>query len=181
MSKKFVIFCRIFDVAISINLQFADNFPDDSGPELLLEPGIAITADIMRFVTKVIDIKTIRSRVTALLSGSIYNIKPTKNKRNLPIRVFHNTHNAKSRNAHGLIDLVGYTCMEDDCLYTGYQGSLAVGDYVVFDNVGAYTIVLKPPFIRPCPAIIAYNSVLEEFEIVRHHEQFSDIFSTYVF
>ncbi|GAK56886.1 Orn/DAP/Arg decarboxylase 2 [Candidatus Vecturithrix granuli] len=169
------------EYAQAISPLFANTFPGGLGPELLLEPGIAITADTMQFVAKVIDIKTVRSRVIALLSGSIYNIKPTKNTRNLPIRVFHNNDDIKSRYADGIIDLVGYTCMEDDCLYTGYQGHLSVGDYVVFDNVGAYTIVLKPPFISPCPPIISYDANLKDVTVIRHQEKFSHIFSTYVF
>jgi diaminopimelate decarboxylase len=166
------------EYAEAIAPQFADLFPQDSGPELILEPGIAITADIMKFVSKIIDIKTIRSRTIALVSGSIYNTKPTLNDKNLPIRVLSN--NPKSKRANGTIDIVGYTCMENDCLYKGYQGSLAVGDYVVFDNVGAYTVVLKPPFIIPCPAMIAYDSTHREFEIVKRREDLSDVFSTYV-
>jgi diaminopimelate decarboxylase len=169
------------EYAHAIGPLFADAFPDGSGPELLLEPGIAITADIMKFVSQVIDIKTVRSKVTALLSGSIYNIKPTKNPRNLPIRIFHKEPPARSERTNSMIDFVGYTCMEDDCLYHGYQGPISVGDYVVFDNVGAYTIVLKPPFISPSPAILAYAANGEEFEVIRHPEKFSDIFSTYVF
>jgi diaminopimelate decarboxylase len=45
-------------------------------------------------------------------------------------------------------DITGYTCMEDDVLYRKYAGPLKVGDYIVFSNVGAYSIVLRPPFIR---------------------------------
>ena len=43
----------------------------------------------------------------------------------------------------------GYTCIETDYLYRGYQGKLAVGDFVVFHNVGSYSLVMKPPFILP--------------------------------
>jgi hypothetical protein len=52
-------------------------------------------------------------------------------------------------------DIVGSSCMESDCLYRGYQGELKPGDYVVFDNVGAYTNVLRPPFINPAPPILS--------------------------
>jgi diaminopimelate decarboxylase len=167
------------EYAQAIAPQFADIFPDDSGPELILEPGIAITADVMKFVAKVIDIKQIRSRTIALVSGSVYNIKPTLNDKNLPIHVLSGATRSKRNN--GPADIVGYTCMEHDCLYKGYEGPLATGDYVVFENVGAYTIVLKPPFILPCPAILAYDANSEEFELVKRQERFSDIFSSYVF
>ena len=169
------------EYAEAIAPQFADAFPDGSGPELILEPGVALTANIMKFVAKVIDVKTVRSQSVALVSGSIYNIKPSKHRMNLPIQVLSNHNNPRAKRTNGMVDIVGYTCMEDDCLYKGYQGTLTVGDYVVFDNVGAYTLVLKPPFIHPCPVMLAYDSNLEEFEVIKHQEEVSDLFSTYVF
>ena len=169
------------EYAAAIATQVARVFPDDAGPELILEPGIAITGDVMRFAAKIIDIKTVRSRTTALASGSVHNVKPTLHKKNLPMRVFSNSTDRRPRKARGTIDIVGYTCLEHDCLYEAYDGSIAVGDYLLFENVGAYVIVFKPPFIRPCPAIIAHNHSLTEFEVVKRWEQGSDVFSTYSF
>jgi diaminopimelate decarboxylase len=79
------------------------------------------------------------------------------------------------------MDLVGYTCMEGDCLYHGYAGYLAPGDFVVFDNVGAYTSVLRPPFINPAPPMIACQHDSGGFELVRRRETAKDLFSTYEF
>ena len=45
--------------------------------------------------------------------------------------------------------MAGYTCIESDYLYKGYKGNLAKGDFVVFHNVGSYSLVMKPPFILP--------------------------------
>ena len=58
----------------------------------------------------------------------------------------------------GGIDVVGYTCMENDVLFRGFEGAIGAGDYAVFDNVGAYTNVLRPPFIRECPAILGWDA-----------------------
>jgi diaminopimelate decarboxylase len=167
------------EYAEAIGSQFADAFPDDSGPMLILEPGIAITADVMKFVAKVIDIKKVGSKTVSLVSGSVYNIKPTLNDRNLPLLVVGNNANSEVRKEP--IDLVGYTCMEGDCLYRAYEGPLSVGDYVVFSNVGAYTVVLKPPFIHPCPVILAYDSDSKRLSVIKRQETLSDVFSTYEF
>jgi diaminopimelate decarboxylase len=169
------------EYATAIATQFRKTFSDGSEPELILEPGTAITANVMKFVAKVINIKTVRSRTVALASGSIHNIKPTLHKKNLPMRVFSYHRDSEPERNGGQVDIVGYTCMEHDCLYNGYAGSLALGDYIVFDNVGAYTTVMKPPFIHPCPAMIAYNPHRREFEVIKRQEEFSDVFSTYVF
>jgi diaminopimelate decarboxylase len=180
LRKQFL--CHVPDFreyAEAIGSQFAHAFPENSGPMLILEPGIAITADVMRFVAKVIDIKKVGSRTVALVSGSIYNIKPTLNDKNLPLIVMSN--NPKSEIRNEPVDLVGYTCMESDRLYSAYEGPLSVGDYVIFSNVGAYTVVLKPPFIHPCPVILAYDPDSKELSVIKHRETFSDVFSTYEF
>ena len=169
------------EYAKAIASQFADKFSNTSGPELILEPGIAITADVMQFVTKVIDIKQVRDRKHALVSGSIYNVKPTKSRRNLPIQIFtKRTIGNNQKKSDNILDIVGYTCMEDDCLYESYRGLLGVGDYVAFNNIGSYTLVLKPPFILPCPVVLAYDSNTNEFNVIKRQEELHDIFSTYL-
>jgi diaminopimelate decarboxylase len=169
------------EYAEAIAPKFAQTFRGDSGPELLLEAGIALTADVMYFVARVIDIKNIRSRRVALVAGSIYNIKPTLHSKNLPISIVSPVDSIVSQTTESPIDIVGYTCMEHDVLYKAYAGALSVGDYVVFGNVGSYTTVLKPPFINPCPAMIAYDPTTGEYELVKRKETTSDILATYTF
>jgi diaminopimelate decarboxylase len=159
---------------------FAAQFAGNSAPELILEPGVALTADVMRFVAVVVAIKRVRSRQLAVVSGSVHNIKPTLHGFNLPMRVLSH-HDEASDRVTGPIDVVGYTCMEHDCLYTDFPGSLATGDYVVFDNVGAYTIVMKPPFIHPSAPIIGYDSTTKAVDVLRRAETFNDVFATYRF
>ena len=141
----------------------------------------------MRFATQIVDVKTVRSRTMALASGGIHNIKPTLHQKNLSIHVLHRDRRNGVHPPDPIVppvnetDIVGYTCLEYDCLYRGYRGDLQAGDYVVFDNVGAYVTVLKPPFIRPAPPIVAHNSAFEQFELVRRAEDGNDVFTTYLF
>lgn len=167
------------EYASAIAEQFVGSFGGGKTPELILEPGTALTADIMKFVCKVIDIKKIRSKKIALVAGNIYDIKPTLNNKNLPVTVI--SSGGSTNREEGLIDIVGNTCRENDCLFSGYTGALKKGDFIVFDNVGSYTIVLKPPFIHPSTFILTYNSDIEDFEVVRNRETLSGIFSTYEF
>jgi diaminopimelate decarboxylase len=48
----------------------------------------------------------------------------------------------------------GWTCMEDDVLSRNCGFRLERGDWLLFDNCGAYTFVLSPRFIRGTPAIL---------------------------
>jgi diaminopimelate decarboxylase len=154
------------------------SFTGHRKPILFIEPGSALVADVMKFAAKVVSIKTVRKKAIATLLGSIYNINPTLNNKNLPITVYSMGGNqTEFRN----LDFGGYTCVESDYLYRGYNGKLTVGDYVVFDNVGSYSIVLKPPFILPNFAIVDYDDETGKVELIKKRETFNDLFCTYVF
>ena len=172
------------EYAEAIAAKFRDFYqnPDESEkPNLLLEPGTALVADTMKFVVKVINIKTIRNKIIATVSGSKFNIIPTSKDINLPITVYQKTENNRYYEEYDSIDIAGYTCIESDYLYKGYKGSLKIGDYIVFDNVGSYSIVLKPPFILPNCPIIEYNSEKNSYEIIKRKEETEDIFRTFNF
>lgn len=156
---------------------FKSSFPDNNGPELILEPGISITANTMQFVTKVVDLKRVEDRQLILVAGSRYDIKPTLSPRNLPMTVCSAPVGESTKN---VFDIVGSTCMEGDCLYTGYNGEIKANDYLIFENVGSYTNVLRPPFINPAAAILSLSSS-DEIEVIRRRETTADVFSTYTF
>jgi diaminopimelate decarboxylase len=156
--------------------KFSKEYQGCSGPELILEPGIAIAGDVMRFVCKIVGTKTVRSKNFAQATGSIYNIKPTLHTKNLPVKIYCREGGGKVSSEY---DIVGSTCMEADYLYRGFKGSISSGDYAVFENVGAYTNVLTPPFIRPAPAMVAVDSVSGECELIRSQERLDNVFATY--
>lgn len=150
-------------------------------PMLIIEPGSALAGDSMKFVAKVINIKDVRGKKIATLSGSIYNINPTLNKKNLPFKVYHDNNSQNNQVNYDNIDFGGYTCIESDYLYRGYKGKLAEGDYIVFDNVGSYSVVLKPPFILPNFPIIKHNEETKENTEIKRREKLEDLFNTYKF
>ncbi|MBD3561316.1 decarboxylase, partial [Planktothrix sp. FACHB-1355] len=137
-------------------------------------------SDVLKFAAKVVGLKTVRSRQIALVVGSIHNVKPTGTDKNLSMRVYRNDENNGQRKLAAPVDIVGYTCMEHDCLYKDYPGEIGIGDYAVFENMGAYTVVFKPPFIRPNPPIISYDPLLNEDTLIRRRETSQDVFSTYI-
>ena len=170
------------EVIATMFRDFYQHLGESEKPNLLLEPGTALVADTMKFVVKVIDIKTIRNKIIATVSGSKYNIIPTSaGGINLPITVYQKSEKGRYYEEYDSVDIAGYTCMENDYLYRGYSGSLKRGDYIVFDNVGSYSIVLKPPFISPNCPIIEYNSEKNSYEIIKRREETEDIFRTFNF
>lgn len=148
-------------------------------PFLIIEPGLALVVDTFNFYCVVMDVKKSQNDYFALVKGSIHNLKPTMHTKNMPMA--HVKMN-KRIYEHKKFNIVGYTCMEKDYLAIDYEGELpARGDFLVFSNVGAYTIVFDPPFIKERPPIISLDG--KNFELVRKREELNDIFNEelYVF
>ena len=95
---------------------------------------------------------------------------------NPPIEIYSFSNENKSFNG---LDIVGYTCIENDILYRNYNGLLGEGDIISFGNCGSYSIVMKPPFILPnCPVLSFEKDV---WKLEKRQERFQDIFKTYTF
>lgn len=161
--------------AESVGREFARVFGAANGPELIVEPGMGVLADTLEFACQVAVTKRVVDAHHAITTGSIYNIKPTLNKVELPVRVVRANPDSGAKEDWCIS---GYTCMEIDVMRRSYVGALDPGDFLVFGNVGAYTVVLKPPFIKPAPAILSFGSD-GEIEVARRAETLDDILATY--
>lgn len=166
------------DYANEVAPIFAEYFKNkDYKPTLFIEPGSALVGDCMKFVSKVVNIKTVRNKPIATVLGSIYNINPTLNKKNPPLEIYSSQESLQKE--YKDLDFGGFTCIESDYLYRGFNGKLAVGDYAVFGNAGSYSVVLKPPFILPNFPVIEIEG--ECVRLIKRGEVFDDLFATYTF
>lgn len=146
-------------------------------PTLILEPGLAMVVDTFKFYCKVIDVKRNQGEYFVLVEGSIHNIKPTMHARNMPMN-----HVKRNEGVYqqGKFNVVGYTCMEKDYLAVDHEGEIPKpGDFLVFSNVGAYTIVFDPPFIKERPPIVEKDG--SEFTLVRKREKINDFINDQVY
>lgn len=128
----------------------------------------------MKFVCRVETVKKVRGKTIVTVFGSQKNISMSGV--NPPMTV---VPCGKEQEMYEDADIAGYTCIESDFLYKGYSGKLAVGDYVVIDNCGSYSIVMKPPFILPNFPVIDICG--DKAELIKRKEEFDDIFHTYNF
>lgn len=144
-------------------------------PRLILEPGMGLLSDTFEFVCRVEATKTVDGKHHAIAAGSIYNVKPTLNKFDLPMDV---VHTAAPTGPERNWTVSGATCMEIDIMHSGLHTALSVGDDLVFMNTGAYTVVLQPPFILPAPAIITVHADLRT-TLARRAETLDDLMRTY--
>jgi len=145
-------------------------------PYLMLEPGVAMVANTLSFVTKVISTKSIQGRLFVTVDGSAYNVKPTFHKINQPHQIIKQNDSSQQ----DTFDVVGSTCMEKDYLLTEVTDARPeTGDFIKIDNVGAYTVVLTPPFINPAPPVLVKTS--KGYKPIRNRQTLKDMFSNYSF
>ncbi|MBS4197600.1 type III PLP-dependent enzyme domain-containing protein [Lederbergia citri] len=146
-------------------------------PNLILEPGISMVANTFIFIAKVIEVKKVRNKNFVLVDGSVHNVKPTMHKNNLPMRV---VRKSKKIIENEDFHIVGYTCMEKDYLAHNVCDFLPErDDYIIFENVGAYTIVFNPPFIKERPGIVAMDNDI--FCSVRKKETLRQFFNEEIY
>ena len=163
------------DYAQAAATVFAEYFDNKAKkPELLIEPGSALVGDCMKFVGTVKTIKNIRGKHIASIMGSQKNI--SMGGVNPPIAVISM---GNRQIEYTDLDFVGFTCIEGDVLYHGYNGKLAHGDALVISNCGSYSLVMKPPFILPNFPVIDISE--GKTEIIKRKETFEDLFHTFTF
>lgn len=148
-----------------------------NNPALIIEPGIAMVANAVSFITQVVSVKQVQDKTFVTVDGSAFNSKPTFHKINPPFQVLSPT---DVIGAVQTFNVVGSTCMEKDILLSDVSAPLpGAGDFLKLDNIGAYTIVMTPPFINPAPAILAKDG--DNIICVRRRQTLEDIFEGYSF
>lgn len=164
------------DYAEATMRPFAEHYQGAKKPLVFTEPGTTVVARYLNFISKVMNIKTIRGRNMATMDGCFENLGEICTMKKLPVKVL-KQNNGKYFEA---IDIMGYTCLEQDLMVGGYNGQMAVGDILLFENVGGYSIVSKPQFIKPNCAMVAVELDGSVKEIMRA-ETFDDVFGKFVF
>lgn len=155
----------------------AQHYPGSKKPLLITEPGTTLVSRYVSCISRVDAIKRIRGKAFAVLDSGIHTLGETCTLKQLPICVIRN---GSEGQYYESIDLTGYTCLEQDVVYRAYSGELAVGDYVIFGNVGGYSNVLKPPFIHPGCAMVAAKGN-GTFTCIKRAENAQDMLNTYYF
>ena len=159
------------DYAETVAGMFAKHYTGSKKPKLFTEPGTTLINKYIEFTCRVESIKHIKGKSFVTLNGSKNNLGEICELKKLPLRVEH-----KGNDKENLKDafLMGYTCLEHDVMYKGFDGELAIGDLITFENVGGYSLVSKPPFIKPNCAMYT-----DEGKLIKRQETDEEIFQTY--
>ena len=164
-------------IANEFNKEY-QHLDEEKKPLLILEPGSALVADTLLFFTSVIDIKKVQNKYIAMTSGSKMNMGSISSGLQMPMTVFSGSH--INSEPYTDIDISGYTCIESDYLYKNFSGLLHKNDILMFENIGSYSIVFKPPFIMPnFPILMIDNN--DNAIVIKRKENNDDIFRTFNF
>ena len=159
-------------------LPFAEHYKDvEKKPMLFTEPGTTVVARYLSFVSKVLSIKQIRGRWIANMDGDYHNLGEICTMKKLPTHVIAG---GKEQKHYDNIDIMGFTCLEQDVMVPAWDGELAEGDVMVFDNCGGYSIVSKPQFIKPQSAMFA-KRINGDVQMIMRAETFDDVFGKFSF
>lgn len=117
--------------------------------QLIIEPGSAIIGSPIDFVCTVVDVKDTFSKRIVTVNGSRNNIDPFFKKTSY-------FYSVKSKNEKIIPEQIicGYTCLDYDRIFKlENEKELFIGDEIIFNKVGAYTMSLSPLFIEYFPDI----------------------------
>ena len=117
--------------------------------ELILEPGSAMSATVVDYITTVDSVKDIRGTRIVTVDGSSLHINPFMNRR-VPTYLL--------PELRGKIvskqEICGATCLENDRFMTlENEREIEEGTRIIFTNAGAYTMSLVSEFIVKKPTV----------------------------
>lgn len=143
-----------------------------AGLDVFIEPGIAWVGDCAEIHARVEALKRRNGREIAVLDVGIHDVKPSRHPHNHPAAAF-DSQRRPLGGARRCYDLAGYTCMEDDWVARDQElPELEPGCVLRIGNVGAYTFVFKPRFIRASPAMFVRRA--GRLRLVRPAEELLD-------
>lgn len=119
---------------------------------IIVEPGSAIIASPIEFISTVIDVKEIDKKIYCTIDGSRLDIDPFFHKDKYEYFIEHKKETKEKCETSQIVS--GFTCLEKDILFPINEDfKIGKGDILHFYRVGAYTMTLTPNFIRTIPPV----------------------------
>ena len=136
----------------------------------IFEPGAAVIATPISYLTRVIDIRDINGKKYVLIDGGRTHIDPTMSSKKYKYNIFSEKNDIE--NTKQII--IGFSCMENDRIIELVNSkALSIGDMIEFENLGAYTMTLLPCFIKGYPNIYLIDN--DNYVIIREKKDILNI------
>lgn len=151
-----------FDYVETFSKSFKDTGINMKDITFIVEPGNALIASPIDFLSTIIDKKLICDQLICVSDGSRNDIDPLFHKTDYFKHIIKK--NTTERISSQLI--TGCTCLENDRLFELHnEEEINIGDKILYECVGAYTQTLSPNFIRLIPNVYALKD--NEYILVR--------------
>ena len=121
-------------------------FPDEQ-VKMIVEPGTALVGNAMDVLASVKNIKVIRGVTYITVDCCSNHLGLICNFKEIPFAVIQNGDRQRIHVENA--NIVGNTCIEHDYIRKDVTGELGVGDFIRFENLGAYSISTSRSFITP--------------------------------
>lgn len=159
------------ELATTLSRNTPETTPDNIN--IIIEPGVSLVADSMVFVCRVTEAeKKDKGKMNITINSSFLNINPTGSKTVFPPII--KGKSSRTRRPY-IVNIHGNTCMENDRLENiETDQAPEVGDFLIFENRGAYSINRSSAFIHPRPGVIDTNGAIQ-----KKAECLNDILSEY--
>lgn len=119
---------------------------------LIVEPGASLIATSVKYMVEVVDTKSTPQNNYIVTDGSRLHIDPFFARNSY-------SYNVISKSQTNIIPeqtIVGYTCMEKDrFMKINHINKLLVGDKILFNTIGSYTMCMNSDFISSEPRVYA--------------------------
>lgn len=136
---------------------------------LIIEPGMCLIGSPISYVSSVIDVKDTTYNHFVITDGTRTSIDPLMTKSSYFYHINYNS--LKDRKLDKQV-ICGYTCMEHDRFFEEYNNyELSIGDKIIYEKVGAYTMCLTPLFIKYFPDVY----VLDNNQFIKVREKWTPI------
>ena len=162
------------DYAEVVASAMKEAFPEEN-IQIILEAGTPVVASTMKLLASVKRIKEKEDVTYAILDTNQYQLGFIAQVKQLPISIYNTRENPGVRK--NLI-MSGFTCIEADYLNSIKECKLDKGDYVLFENVGAYSNVMAPNFINVIPSIVM-KDLDGSYKISKGRTDYEDVFRKY--
>lgn len=149
LSSQFNGYVGNFDeYAKVIGPRMREAFPNNE-VALFLEPGTAMVGNTMKVAAKVTNIKKVQDQIYITVGCCGNHIGMLCECRDIPAEVYQDENKIVYRMRVKNAIICGNTCLEFDYIKKGFNALVGVGDVIVFDNCGAYSISASRQFIVP--------------------------------
>ena len=150
---------------------------EDCKPLLIVESGRFLTAESGYLLSKIVNTKITNNIKTVILDSGYHNLLDSALMlQEYPISLL----SKKDVMEKYEVNLTGKLCDTNDVFHVPSNiklPKLEIGDYIIFKNIGSYSIVFNMPFHCQTKPTIIMKKLNDDYVVIRNKETVEDLFT----